>query len=105
MTKKTNEKISNCQTSKYEFCRWINRAYFSKSNQEQGIAQSCSDGKKNVYSYKKYVGITDVPLKVLFAIDVESHRFSALLKKNFQVNKRWAPYASRLKQNLQGQNN
>ena len=40
----------------------------------------------------------DVPFKVLFAIDVESHRSSALPKKNFRVNKRWAPSASRLKQ-------
>ena len=53
MYKKSNAKISDCQTSKETF-RWkVNGRHLMKCNKDQRIAQWRGDGKKNVQSWKK----------------------------------------------------
>ena len=46
----TNAKISDGQALKQQFCRRMNRSRFTKSNQDQNVAQRCRDGEKNIYS-------------------------------------------------------
>ena len=46
----TNSKISDGQALKQQFCRRMNRSRFTKSNQDQNVAQRCRDGEKNIYS-------------------------------------------------------
>ena len=46
----TNAKISDGQALKQQFCRRMNRSHFTKSNQDQNVAQRCRDGENNIYS-------------------------------------------------------
>ena len=41
----TNAKISDGQALKQQFCRRMNRSHFTKSNQDQNVAQKCRDGE------------------------------------------------------------
>ena len=52
---KADAEISDCQSSKQEFCWWMKRRLFMKSNKYQSIAQCCGDGKKNVEGWNKYI--------------------------------------------------
>jgi len=50
---KANTKISDCQALKQQFCRWLDRRHFAKSDQDQTIAKTCGDQKENVQSGEK----------------------------------------------------
>ena len=51
--KRANTKISDGQILEQKFFRWMKRSLFMKSNQDQSIAQWCSDGQQNVCDWKK----------------------------------------------------
>ena len=46
----TNAKIRDGQALKQQFCRRMNRSHFTKSNQDQNVAQRCRDGEKKIKS-------------------------------------------------------
>ena len=46
----TNAEISDGQALKQQSCRRMNRSHFTKSNQDQNVAQRCRDGENNIYS-------------------------------------------------------
>ena len=46
----TNAKISDGQALKQQFCRRMNRDHFTKSSQDQNVAQRCRDGEKKINS-------------------------------------------------------
>ena len=51
----TNTKISDCQALKQQFCWWMDRRHFAKSDQDPTIAQTRGDGKEMFKAAKKVI--------------------------------------------------
>ncbi|RMX42112.1 hypothetical protein pdam_00001277 [Pocillopora damicornis] len=51
---KTNKDVRDCQTAQQKFGRGMKRQNFSKSFQDQIVANNCRDGEQNICSGKNY---------------------------------------------------
>ena len=83
----TNAKISDGQALKQQFCRRMNRSHFTKSNQDQNVAQKCRDGETiftaaiAMYKPTRTFAESSVFITVTFPPSVKFTTFLAVIER------------------------